>query len=250
MSAEVTRHRLPDNDAWISRFKDLQAFHDEHGRLPSHSSAGGPQDTLRRWLERQRALARQGALRPSLARILETVPGALASAGPVLGTYSPPGPRPRTRLDRLEEFHSRHGRLPRFKGTEEDEAALYQFVIDLRTSHRRGELSPGVLTRLGRMPDLFHPVNRTGPRPKVPAAPTPKALRMRKALEKRSELVSFCVGHGRPPAGSRSARERSLYSHLYKVVRPAYASGVLDPETRRRLEPIPGVLRMSGDRSG
>lgn len=68
---------LPNNEAWISRFKALRDWAAAHGRLPAEDPEGGPEDTLHTWLERQRLAARAGSLDGNMVTILRMVPGTL-----------------------------------------------------------------------------------------------------------------------------------------------------------------------------
>lgn len=238
-------HPAPaDNDAWIGRFKALQAWVESSGQLPANSDRGGPGDTLRTWLERQRAAVREGELEPNLQRILETVPGAL-EPDPVPVQLRPVSPirpaRTSVRLERLEAFCRGHGRLPVSGGTLPGEKNLYCYLVGVvRPQHRRQELHPEVAARLALIPGALP--ETSSPEPDV-SAPTARARRLSLVDTRLDDLADFCEDHGRLPNSRNPAPEPALFSYLYKAVRPAYAAGRLDPAAARRLEQaMPGCL--------
>lgn len=134
---------IPDNDAWIGRFKALQKFYDERGRLPRNHPKGGREDTLRNWLERQRLMWEAGLLPTNLERILRMVPKALPtrrSAG-------------QTTPLRIQEFFAEHGRLPRDRGPIQGERFLYKYLRELaRPRYKAGTLDRAVTARLATVP--------------------------------------------------------------------------------------------------
>lgn len=249
-------HReLPNNDAWITRFKDFKAFVDAHDRMPEEDLNGGPEDTLHTWLERQRAARANGTLAKGLDAILDSIKGAFTEPAPTVqerldrvrdldaGHELPTVPAKGTgRLERLEHFAKQHGRLPAFGGTEPDEQNLYGYLNSvIRVRYRRGELDPIMVSRLKRIPGIFdaRAYNR-----RKPAGTAPKALSVRAQarIAKMEELIAFCTAEGRLPQTHRAGAEPALYDYLRRRVRPAYAEGLLDDVTAKRLLALPGVL--------
>lgn len=218
--------KLPNNDAWISRFKDLRDWTKAHGRLPRENLSGGPEDTLYTWLERQRTAWHEGLLDENLTKILRMIHGAVTSpnsAGPT---------KKQTRLDRLEAFHSLHGRLPAFAGEARDERAMYSYLNStVRVMHRKGELSADTKARLENIPgvlvDIYQPRKKTTDR----------------AESTLLKLIDFGTDNGRLPRQDRPEPEPTLYSYLCQTLRPAYAAGALDEDTILRLDKaMPGCL--------
>ena len=151
---------LPDNDAWIARFKALREFHDAHERLPRASRHGGPEDTLHTWLERQRAAWVAERLPENLATILKIVPGALTmkiKRARLAEASSAKRPSakvlPFDRSEGIADFYREHGRLPRQRGSVPGERTLYKHLCDvIRVKYRAGELEPEVRQRLEGVP--------------------------------------------------------------------------------------------------
>lgn len=243
---------LPNNDAWVSRFKTLRDWHGVHGSLPKSSPAGGPEDTLWAWLNRQRVAIATGTLDPNLAKILAMVPGAVAS--PDTGIPSVvQGPLPgsakhgMSRLQRLEEFFAERGRLPKSGADEAEEKALYKYINSIvRVRYRRGELPVDTVERLGAMPGVLVNI-RT--RPEALPAPGPTAAARRVArraarIEARLDaMVEFLTESKRLPTLGNPQPEPMLRAYFYGTLRPAYAAGRLDAETVSRLNAaLPGCL--------
>lgn len=226
----MSQHTLPDYDAWISRFKALQAWVEENGSLPENDPDGGRGDTLRTWLNRQRAAVRNGTLESNLEAILRSVPGAVQERCPTGGRSTSRAEK----IRELEEFHAAHGRLPAYSGTAPGEKRLYKYLNDtLRPRQRKGMLSAEDLERLGKIPGIFQPrvLTRANAGPEV-LARDPRT----------AELVAFCETHGRPPASAGPGPEVRLYTFMSRTIRSAARDGRLDEITTRRLGKIPGVL--------
>lgn len=248
-------HReLPNNDAWIARFKDFKAWVDAHGRLPVEDLDGGPEDTLHTWLTRQRAARANGTLASGLDAILDSVKGAFTELAPSVqerldrvkeleraqGRPAPAKPT-RNRVDRLESFYAKHGALPSFAGTEPDEQALYHYLNNtIRFRYRRGELDPLIVARLSRIPDVFS--GRAYKRAQTAAKPSAKSQRAKERAARLEELITFCTENGRLPRTTEPAPEPALYDYLRRRLRPAHAQGLLDEVTTKRLLALPGVL--------
>lgn len=164
MNTKDTMDHLPNNDAWIARFKALREFHDTHERLPRANRNGGPEDTLHTWLQRQRGIWAADRLPANLATILRMVPGTLtvrikremlaeAASAKVPAEAPPVKVLPFDRSESIEEFHREHGRLPRQRGGLQGERALYRHLCDvIRVKYRSGELEPDVLQRMESIP--------------------------------------------------------------------------------------------------
>lgn len=239
-------NELPDNDAWIARFKAFKAWVDDNGRLPENDPEGGPEDTLRTWLDRQRTAILNEDLSPNLEGILRSVHGAVPrvprkKAAPVTDVF----PAGNGRLDNLELFYKRHGRLPRYSGTAPGEKIMYKYLnATVRVRYRRDELEPEALERLNKIPGVFTPrkFTRRDGTADTPKEPTARALRMKAVDTRMADLVEFCTKHSRIPSGYGPGQEPSLYNYLRRVVRPAYKAGTLDEVTVKRLSAVEGVL--------
>lgn len=239
------RHALPDNDAWLARFKDLRSWVAANGRLPESNPEGGPEDTLRTWLERQHANYRSGDLAENLATILKMIPGAGVPRGGAALTDRPKAPPMRRgmgRVQQMEDFYRTHGRLPKFKGSAPGEASLYSYLNSTaRVQFRKNELSPEVHRRLSKIPGVLVSIRRR-PESAEPAAPTERALRVNRVDPRLEELIAFREKEGRLPKAGRPAPEPALHGYLYRRLRPAYAAGTLNEATLRRLETAPPYL--------
>lgn len=242
---------LPDHDAWIDRFKAYRDFTETHGRLPENNKLGGPEDTLRTWLERQRTAEAAGDLDGSLAAILRSVKGSL-DHGPAKPAASPrtvkePPARQRPagalRLEQFEKFCRTHGRLPRFSGESEEERAMWRYLNNkVRFQYRRNSLLPYELDRLSKIPGVFEARVYKKRVPAPAATDTARMLRIKGDLERTEELISFVTGNGRLPRAYGPDREPSLYNFLRKRIRSGYKAGTLDEVTIRRLSALDGVL--------
>lgn len=247
-------HReLPNNDAWIARFKDFKAFVDTSGRLPEEDLNGGPEDTLHSWLMRQRAARADGTLAKGLDGILDSIKGAFTEPAPsvqerlerIRELEPEQGKTPvgatKNRAERLENFYKEHGRLPTFAGTEPDEQTLYRYLNStVRVRYRRGELDPLIVARLTRIPDVF--TCRAYTRRQSEGEPDAVSRRAKERARRLEELITFCTNHGRLPRTTEPAPEPALYDYLRRRLRPAYAQGLLDEVTTKRLLALPGVL--------
>ena len=216
---------LPDNSAWIARFKTLRDWVAANGRLPEPDLAGGPEDTLCTWLERQRTAAWEGSLDAGLAAVLATIRG----AAPDRRTPAIPD-----RLTALEDFYREHGRLPAYSGKDPIEAKLYQYLNGVvRVRHRRGQLKPDTVERLKLIPGVFEP--RVLTRANAGAAAIAQDPRT-------AELVSFCQQAGHAPRSRGTATEVRLNAFMRRTIRPAAEDGRLDEVTLLRLSKVQGVL--------
>lgn len=244
---------MPNNDAWIARFKALRAWHKTHGSLPQYNAAGGPEDTLRTWLNRQREAIVVGALDENLVKILRMVPGAVAapdqagiSSAPAEAAAPPApagSPRGMPRLQRLEGFYCEHGRLPKFGAACTEEKSLYRYLnSSVRVRYRRGELPADALKRLGAIPGVLVNI-RSRPEVRTPVEPTAAALRLKAVEDRLEDLIAFLTENQRLPAAGNPQPEPRLRAYLYGGLRPAYAAGKLNAETARRLNAaLPGCL--------
>lgn len=236
-------HELPDNDAWIARFKAFKSWVDEHGALPKSNPEGGPEDTLRTWLDRQCTDIQNSSLAPRLEAILRSVPGAvprLARRKSAASSAFPPG---NGRLDNLELFFQQHGRLPRYSGTAPGEESMYKYLNDtVRVRYRRDELPPEMLERLNKIPGVFTARKIKRREDSVPRQPTERALRIKAGDTRMADLIAFCTEHGRLPSATGAGTEPSLYNYLRRIVRPSFKSGTLDPETVKALSAVDGLL--------
>lgn len=239
----MTRNVLPDHDAWIARFKAFRDWVQENSRLPENSPDGGPEDTLRSWLDRQRNAVSDANLHPNLEAILRTVPGAVPTGMKPKAAEPETFPPGNSRLDNLELFYRRHGRLPRFSGTASGEKSMYKYLNDtVRVRFRRNELDAETLYRLSRIPGVFTPRKYTRPGGDTPSQPTARALRLQQADTRMNDLIEFCTTNGRIPNSTGTGKECSLYNYLRRVVRPAYQAGTLDEVAVKRLSAVKGVL--------
>ncbi|MCC3299431.1 hypothetical protein [Arthrobacter caoxuetaonis] len=236
-------HELPDHDAWIARFKAFRDWVQENSRLPENDPEGGPEDTMRNWLDRQRLAVADSNLSPSLEAILRSVPGAIprgARRKVAAPTVFPPG---NSRLDNLELFYGRHGRLPRFSGTAPGEKNMYKYLnATVRVRYRRNELDAATLYRLSKIPGVFTPRKFTRSGGDTPSQPTARALKLQQADTRMNDLIEFCTTNGRIPRSTGNGKERMLYNYLRRVVRPAYQAGTLDEIAQKRLSAVKGVL--------
>lgn len=143
---------LPDNDAWLDRFKALRSFYDTRGRLPRSNNNGGPEDTMRTWLERQRAAWEAGLLPENLEGILRIIPKSLPAR-----RRPPEALKRQTFKDdpagRIQAFYAEHGRLPQSRGPEAGERFLYKYLLETaRPRFSAGTLNPDIAQRLSTVP--------------------------------------------------------------------------------------------------
>lgn len=239
---------LPNNDAWVSRFKTLREWHKTHGSLPRSNAAGGPEDTLWAWLNRQREAVAVGALDENLVKILKMIPGAVASPetaipSPVRNPSTVSASRGMSRLQRLEDFFAKHDRLPRFGADDEEEKALYKYLNSCaRVRYRRGELPADTVERLGALPGVLVDIN-SRPEALTASRPTAAALRLRRIESRLDAMIAFLAENKRLPTLGNPQPEPMLRAYFYGNLRPAYAAGRLDAATISRLNAaLPGCL--------
>lgn len=244
------RNDLPNNEAWITRFKALRDWTSQHGRIPKNRLAGGQEDTLRTWLNRQREAVLVGQLDENLVKILKMVPGAVPGPGSagkkkaVAGQSSPAATdngRGTVRLQRREDFYLEHGRLPKSSATAPGEEALYAYLNSVvRVQYRKNEIPAKILKRLGAIPGVLVSIYS---RPEDRTEATAAARRLAESEGRMAELLAFLTESKRLPRLSSPQPEPRLRAYLYKVVRPAYLAGRLDPEAAHRLDTaLPGCL--------
>lgn len=147
---------LPDNDAWLARFKALRAFYDDRERLPRSNVDGGPEDTLRTWLERQRAAWDAGLLPGNLEGILRIIPKALPARRKSPAELQKTLMKQNFQDDpagRIQAFYAEHGRLPRSNGHEPGERFMYKYLHEtVRPRFAAGTLKPDIAQRLSTIP--------------------------------------------------------------------------------------------------
>lgn len=148
--------QLPDNDAWLDRFKALRSFYDTRGRLPRSSIEGGPEDTLRTWLDRQRGAWEAGVMPENLEGILRIIPKALPARRKSPAELQKTLVKQNFQDDpagRIQAFYAEHGRLPRSNGPEPGERFMYKYLHEtVRPRFAAGTLKPDIAQRLSTIP--------------------------------------------------------------------------------------------------
>lgn len=138
------------DERWEERFTQLYDFLSAHGRLPRQFCNEPAEQALGNWMKAQRQSLKVGRLTVGRIARLRALPvdGVLQS--------STPEARNHEKLDKLEEFHRHHGRLPKTTAPAgSDEYKLASAMIHhLRPGLKAGTLSKEVASRAARIPGV------------------------------------------------------------------------------------------------
>ena len=154
---ELHESRVPERQAsvdprrphWLTRHRELLAFHKTFGVLPSRVGTHPGERPLGVWLQKQRKAKTEGKLDAEQLALLKEVPGwdkgrkSLADQA-----------RHALYLGKLEAFLEDHGRLPTFRAEDPDEHDVGIWLKHRRTAHKQGTLDPALALQLdARVPE-------------------------------------------------------------------------------------------------
>jgi len=135
----------PVQDAWRSSYEALLRYVSRTG------TSEVPQDHLEDevglgvWVNKQRGRHKRGVLEAERQILLNSLPG---------WTWSPSNTREESMFDALHSFMSREGHAEVSARHLEGDLKLGQWIVNVRGRRRRGNLNPGVESRLSAIPSF------------------------------------------------------------------------------------------------
>ena len=228
--APMERARKSSGGIWEQRFRDLQAFHHEHGHFRVPKSR--PElKKLHHWVVSQRHYLRKGTLAPQKAARLDEigfpwevqpVSGAQAETG--VATKIHPDVTFKHRVAQLLEFKARTGHV-NYPVKNAPDQKLGNWVSNIRIRHRHGTLSPektALLEQIGFKWIAGHPADS------------------KRWGRRFAELEAFIRTHGHPCVPARWPENPKLATWVI-TQRRAFRLGTLTPDRVVRLGPT-GLL--------
>ena len=147
---ELHESRLPGRPAgrgrrqqWLTKHRELLAFHEKFGVLPSRVGKHPGERPLAVWLQKQRTAKTAGLLDEEQLMLLDQLPGWDKGR-----KYVADQARHALYLDKLEAFYRDRGRLPRFYAEDPAEHDVGIWLKHRRTAHRQGTLGPALTAGL------------------------------------------------------------------------------------------------------
>lgn len=231
------------HDRWASRFAELQAWLEKHGRMPRNTQDAGEQERrISSWVTDQRARHKSGIMPAAYAKELRTVDGLL-------------GPRPLSQ--RQEDFKAwvgKHGRRPLPGSRDPEEADFAVLFFSLRSYALRGRLKPATVDLILSVPGGFTTAEAETVRSLLAAKLDAKRLKAAAAvagitpLEAKwnrgfAELEDWFRQHGTLP--NRRSTDAAEYraANWLNVQRMQARKDNLLPEYVAKLRAFPGALQ-------